>query len=105
MRHDEGLSINATNFSRDTALIYAAKKSRTDACLSLLRKGADKSARDYEGKTAADSARAAGNDSLAQLIDQFRPPLDPASHFNFGALSWPDTPKPRGVRDVYPESQ
>lgn len=53
----------------NTALHYAAEKGHADVVKELLARGADPSAANDEGKTAADLARAVGNSDVAKVLD------------------------------------
>lgn len=54
---------------RTTPLMAAAAAGRTEVVELLLEAGADPSRRDPAGRTAADHARAAGHDALAERLD------------------------------------
>jgi uncharacterized protein len=64
-----GADINAPSPNRTTPLMMAARYGAEDAADLLLGKGADARIRNDRGLSAADFARTAGRDGLAQRID------------------------------------
>lgn len=67
---DRGASIEATSPNRTTPLMMAARYGPQDAAELLLSRGANARARNDQGLTAADFARAAGRDALAAKLEQ-----------------------------------
>ena len=67
---DRGASIEATSPNRTTPLMMAARYGPHDAAELLLSRGANARARNDQGLSAADFARAAGRDALATKLEQ-----------------------------------
>ncbi len=66
---DRGASIDAPSPNRSTALMMAARYGMQDTTDVLLARGADPRARNDVGLTAADFARGAGRDKLADRLE------------------------------------
>jgi len=67
---DRGAAIEAPSPNRTTPLMMAARYGPHDAAELLLSRGANARARNDQGLSAADFARAAGRDALATKLDQ-----------------------------------
>lgn len=65
---DRGAAIDAPSPNRTTPLMMAARYGAEDSALLLLKRGADRTLRNDQGLNAADFARAAGRDGLAQRL-------------------------------------
>lgn len=70
---DQGAIVDAPSPNRTTPLMMAARYGTEDAALLLLARGADPALRNDRSLDAADFARAAGRDALAQRIAQAKP--------------------------------
>ncbi len=68
-----GAKVDSRASNGNTPLMMAARYGSEGSVAELLRHGADAKARNERDQTAADMARSAGRDSLAQMIEQYRP--------------------------------
>lgn len=68
-----GAKVDSRANNGNTPLMMAARYGSEGSVIELLQHGADANARNDREQTAADLARSAGRDSLAQLIEQHRP--------------------------------
>lgn len=67
---EAGAEVDAVTIKNDTALIFAAQKSQTEAAKLLLKKGARTDIKNDWGKTALDEARKAGATEIVALLEK-----------------------------------
>lgn len=68
-----GAKVDSRANNGNTPLMMAARYGSEGSVIELLQHGADAKARNARDQTAADLARSAGRDSLAQMIEQHKP--------------------------------
>ncbi|PAA93274.1 hypothetical protein BOX15_Mlig033829g3 [Macrostomum lignano] len=68
-----GADINSTSTHGNTPLHVSALANQLECARTLLRRGADRQIKNYQGHNAEDTALLAGNQSLAELIRDFSP--------------------------------
>ena len=63
-----GADVNAKNVESETPLMKAARRGSVECVQALLKRGADSTVRDNEGKSALALAREGGNDDVVSLL-------------------------------------
>jgi len=65
-----GAALHSTDDENCSALHWAAKEGQLETVDLLVKAGVDAEAADMEGRTAADVAREAGHDEVADLLEK-----------------------------------